>query len=130
MVSPSHLDNAKRKEWHEMAEKFGMNSKSMGEGSNRVVVVTKKGSTSGIVYNHQNNNNSAEKTTGSDRDWKDNYYRKRFHNRGLDDRLKEDVTQVFYTQQQNHRELVDSIALSYLQGLAWVLHYYHHGCVS
>jgi hypothetical protein len=92
LVSPSHLDNAKRKEWHEMAEKFGMTSKSMGEGSSRVVVVTKKGGSNGIVYTHNNNNNnnsnnsSSDKVASSDRDWKDNYYRKRFHNRGLDDR--------------------------------------------
>ena len=84
MVSPAHLDNAKRKEWHEMAEKFGMMSKSHGEGSRRVVVVTKKGAKSQTVFSKGNNNNEAP----SDRDWKDSYYRKRFNDRGLDDQFR------------------------------------------
>ena len=88
MVSPAHLDNTKRKEWHEMAEKFGMISKSHGEGSNRVVVVTKKGSTSTILFSpqHGGNDNNAVKEADSDRNWKDAYYRKRFNDRGLDDK--------------------------------------------
>jgi hypothetical protein len=99
MVSPLHLDNLKRKEWHELAEKFGMTSKSQGEGTSRVVTVTKKESNPNLGGNNNNNNNNhnhnytsnnnnnviKKSSESADRDWKDNYYRKRFQNRGLDD---------------------------------------------
>ncbi len=113
LVSPPNLDNEKRKEWHILAEEFYLVSKSEGDGADRHVVVKKKPSAKigPVRIRETGNDNNAR--AAEERDWKDVYYKKRFHGRG-----------------RNDRELIDGITLSYLQGLAWVLHYYHHGCVS
>ena len=118
MAFPESLDSAGRKDCHFLAEAYGMESKSHGEGRARHVVVTKKASHVALPTPLGANDNNAAGVVEEEPEvdpnlWKDKYYRKRFDGRDHSDEL-----------------LIRSISLSFLQGLAWVLHYYHHGCVS
>lgn len=53
-----------------------------------------------------------ENVKENDESWKDYYYNDKFHI------------------SIKNKEFCESIKKSYIEGLVWVLNYYHHGCIS